>query len=151
MTYYNDFPRLVELLLQYAIPITNESMRLQDSCLRGGGDLQKLWQEGSNMEHVFSGANDTGKQTVESLFLNPPWKSSWNYIVLQDELFHVSDHAFRESSVEALTEHYIPTLKTTSSIKPTILLLEQFPSHNARIRNHIGRFGDFADFVAAGR
>ena len=94
MLYYNDCPRLVEVLLlvmysnttSLLLPQETESahwQRLQDSCLRGGSDLTSLWLDGNGMKSRFIDENiggdpkqaDIGAPTVQSLLQNPPVQS----------------------------------------------------------------------------
>ena len=102
MLYYNDCPRLVEILLTRMyyyddnVTTTSTTPRLQDSCLRGGASLASLWERGNGMQTRFGGSvnngvnsdharhdhddirDDIGAPTVASLLQNPPWDTAPN-------------------------------------------------------------------------
>ena len=142
MSYYNDFPRLVELLLLRISIIhqNNQTMsrtisqpkpqtivRLQDSCLRGGSNLASLWMDGNGMQSRFGNEHndDVGAATVKSLLQHPPSTNGkdaadddnrgWTAVVLQDDEQYVTGALPRNISIRALREWYLPQIVQSSS------------------------------------
>lgn len=202
MLYYNDCPRLVEILLtQMYNNLTTttvaqqQTTRLQDSCLRGGANLASLWDEGNGMQTKFginhkglaravddhgsgddddnddnNNDDDIGAPTVASLFQNPPFfdtsnnqnthnSRGWNYILLQDLEVYSTKSADdgRPVSLQALREHYLPSIQKLSQQQPpvsppTVLLLETFAYQSPRLRETIGLGGmeEFTDALVLG-
>lgn len=172
MTYYNDLPRLVELIL-----LRNESgdgnvngtadasgaaPRRQDSCLRGGANLASLWEDGNGMGDRFAG-NDTGAPDVASLL----GERRWSAVVLQDDEQYATDALPRHVSLGALRDSYLPQIaqRQQQQQQPssfdhgdgdgdggattTILLLESFPYQSARLRRKILGLPDFRETAEA--
>ena len=166
MTYYNDCPRLVELMLLWDDVLNRTthtpaqiSIRLQDSCLHGGANLQSLWVDGNGMESRFGrSSTDIGAPTVLSLIQNPPspsYNRNWNYIVLQDDEQYVTGALDRNQSMESLREWYLPQIlrqQLPEETSTTILLLQTFPYRSARLREnlHLGGYEEFTNAIVDG-
>jgi len=75
--YYNDCPRFLVNLSQGHVNIH------QDSCLRGGTNLQQLWEQGNGMsEHGFKEQQEY--PTVQSLLECSKDKQTYDYIIFND-------------------------------------------------------------------
>lgn len=179
MLYYNDCPRLVEILLHRMYKTNGtigDDQRLQDSCLRGGANLASVWEDGNGMQSRFgesglalaatvageSGdpthnieAMDIGAPTVQSLLQHPPLISTasaskrWTFVVLQDHEEYVTSLEKRQTTMDALKRHYLPTLleqKANHGDGTVVLFLETFPYKTARLRETLG-LGSFDEFT----
>lgn len=158
MLYYNDCPRLLEILL-----LNNDVSPFsiyQNSCLRGGANFKSLWDDGNGMQSRFSlrsGTNDTiGAPTVQWLLSHPPSSGShWDFVVLQDDELYVTNQNMRNISLEALRRNYLPQLRLRDAAtenKTVVLLLETFAYKSARLREriHLGGMEDFSHAVSEG-
>lgn len=128
MLYYNDCPKLMEILLQNRV----------NSFIRGGANLDSLWRPGGDMPW-----NSTSS-SMEDLLL----QEEWDFVVLQDNTPDPTHPESREMSLQALREHYLPALKKKIH-SPILLLLEPFPFQSPRLRQHFGWRGGFDVFSNA--
>lgn len=142
MLYYNDCPRLVEIMLQ---EMYSSEAPLQESCLRGGANLASLWEEGNGMQSRFTSLHNNtniGAPTVSWLLQHPPScendnaHSSWDFIVLQDSELLVTNDQERPISMQALGEHYLPAISPST----IVLFLQTFSYESPRMREtiHLG-------------
>mmetsp|Transcript_4730 Transcript_4730/g.6576 ORF Transcript_4730/g.6576 Transcript_4730/m.6576 type:complete len:367 (-) Transcript_4730:409-1509(-) len=141
MQYYNDSPRLVELVLREIYNDTT-TQELQDSFLRGGANLEELWRNSREVPSHF-GVIDPGASSADALL-----QKEWSHVVLQDDVNFVVHPDQRTKSLQALEKLYLPVL-TSHSPQPTILLLETFPQQQARMRERTARMGDYDTYADA--
>lgn len=162
MTYYNDLPRLVEILLAatHSSGDLSQHWPPQNSCLRGGSNLESLWQDGNGMRSRFTlrpGTNDTiGAPTVQSLLSHSPSPAAyWDFVVLQDDELFVTNSQNRETSLEALRRYYLPQLRlqdSTQGNKTVVIFLETFAYKSSRLRQkiHLGGMDEFTLAISEG-
>lgn len=155
--YFNDCPRLVQSMLKAA----GMAVR-QNSCLRGGSNLESLWMKGNGMRNKFAtppavrpngggggggGSFDIGAPTPKAL-LHPQTNNTrrtWDYVLFQDHTQHPTRHASRTQSMEALKKHYLPLLQEFQS-QTTVLLLQTY-AYRVKGLKETEDLGDFHAFT----
>jgi len=106
MQYYNDCPRLIEMMCR--------GKATQDSCFRGGATLSSLLLEGNGMDRLWQTRNalcddgvthDTGAKTVRDLL-----SSKCNYVIMNDHSQNPVRRVSQQQSLEVLKSGYLPLL-----------------------------------------
>ncbi|KAG7357824.1 hypothetical protein IV203_014411 [Nitzschia inconspicua] len=170
--YYNDMPRLLEHMLQ-----TRYTNVYQNSCLRGGATLSSLFQEGNGMANKFSSRPDVswldeentydiGAPTVEELLLSlssttttsttsNAWKSSWDYIIMNDQTQYPARPTKKSKSMDVLETNYLPLLlqqqqesaKVGSTSSSSTVIFIQTAAYKSPVKDS-GDLGTFDEFTA---
>lgn len=137
--FYNDGPRLLQHMLKLKYPSV-----AQDSCLHGGANVTRLYEEGNAMEEKFAtpsaklpdGTFDIGSPNVKDLLT----ERAWDYIVINDHTQAPAREGNRTASIQTLKDHYAPLVGDA-----TVILL-MTPAYKSPVKNSTD-LGDFDHFT----
>jgi len=141
--YYNDCPRfLVNLSKGDHVNIH------QDSCLRGGTNLQQLWEQGNGMsEHGFKEQQEY--PTVQSLLECNEDKQSYDYIIFNDHTQGPARLDSRKETQQTLLKNYLPLILQNEAI-PIIIETAAYRYPDINNSNDLGSTHEFQNKVKEG-
>jgi len=123
--YFNDTPR-------FLFNLSNNKIRHQNSCLRGGTTLTELYTQGNGMKRhgfatdnalVENGEYDVGSPTVQELLQRKDDNSKWDFVVMNEHTQAPARQSTREELQSTLLQHYAPLI-TSNNPKATIIFVE---------------------------
>ena len=143
--YYNDSPRfLVNLSKGGHVNIH------QESCLRGGTNLQQLWEQGNGMsEHGFKEQQEY--PTVQSLlecnkeknrYECNEEKEKYDYIIFNDHTQGPARLDSRKATQQTLLKHYLPLILKNEAI-PIIIETAAYRYPNINNSHDLGTTHEF--------
>jgi hypothetical protein len=116
----------------------------QDSCLRGGANLQSILSNGNGMAGTYSmdedGTYDIGASTVAELING----SDLDFLIMNDYTQAPVRPGQKEASMEALRASYIPMLNNKSD-PPTVIFI-QTAAYKSPVKNS-GDLGSIEEFT----
>jgi len=140
--YYNDSPRFLVNLSKGHANIH------QDSCLRGGTNLQQLWEQGNGMsEHGFKEQQEY--PTVQSLLECSKDKQTYDYIIFNDHTQAPARLDSRKATQQTLLDHYLPLILQNEAV-PIIIETSAYRYPNINNSNDLGSANEFQKKVKNG-
>jgi hypothetical protein len=162
--YYNDQPRLLELLGNGTIQ--------QDSCLRGGASLNSILSKGNGMGTKFHTDNaqifnattadvigyDIGSPTVYELLLGHDLDEeedattsavTWDYAIMNDYTQAPARAETRSSTIVTLMNEYAPMLVSSKAI-PVFLMTWAYHVEGLKNSTDLGNFANFTQLLKEG-
>lgn len=144
--FYNDCPRLLQHMLQYKYQKVE-----QNSCLKGGANVTRLFNVGNGMEEKFNTSNalledgtyDIGAPTVTDLLQ----EKEWDYVVINDHTQGPVRDVNRTASMETLETKYLPLISNHSTV---ILLMTAAYRAPAKHSGDLGGFDKFTELLDEG-
>lgn len=139
--YYNDCPRFLVNLSKGHVNIH------QDSCLRGGTNLQQLWEQGNGMsEHGFKEKQEY--PTVQSLLEYNKDKQTYDYIIFNDHTQGPARLDSRKATQQTLT-NYLPLILQNEA-NPIIIETAAYRYPDINNSNDLGTTLEFQKKVKEG-
>lgn len=143
--YFNDFPRLLEHLLKQKFHNVT-----QDSCLRGGATLTKLYRNGNGMQEKFQsppakrpdGTYDIGARSVHDLL-----SQHWDFVIMNDHTRGPAQDNVRKASKKALQSVYLPQLLDSKGNLSTTVIYLMSAAYRKPVRGS-DEFGTYDEFTA---
>ena len=139
--YYNDCP-------SFLVNLSKDVNIHQDSCLRGGTNLQQLWEQGNGMsEHGFKEQQEY--PTVQSLLECSKDKQTYDYIIFNDHTQGPARLDSRKATQQTLLKHYLPLILQNGAI-PIIIETAAYRYPNINNSNDLGTTLEFQKKVKEG-